>query len=259
LVCGRVWFWCCTSEGGDALGIYHRSVNTRCGDYQSRTWHCSCIILCFTLSLPILRSAIWVRLLGFIAVWTQEAGILREGHGIVFTPSYVYTFCTHSSFGYLRAVTASAQAAFSSRNSIQFSSRYSTVHSSHTAFLGSQQYIGEFPFAFKDEHDMAQQYIVGVSYVLEDQHDTSSFHSSLYFRDSFYSYISFRLVDAPGFRLRCNHAACYWTQSIFAAAVRYMIYVSFNIMAWRRYAMVHFGLCIYGATYGATYASAKII
>jgi hypothetical protein len=144
------------------------------------------------------------RRLGFIAVYPQEAGIIRAAHGIVFTLSYVLHFLYHSSFGYLRAATASTQAAFSSRNSIQYSSRYSiqftrsilrftavhreefpfciqrriqhrrkqhsvhAIHSSHTAFSGTQQYIEEFPFAFKDEHDMAQEYIVIVSYVFAD-------------------------------------------------------------------------------------------
>jgi hypothetical protein len=32
-----------------------------------------------------------------------------------------------------------------------------------------------------------------------------------------------------------NFCSCSW----------YMIYFSFNIMAWRRYAIVHFGLCIW--------------
>jgi hypothetical protein len=49
-----------------------------------------------------------------------------------------YTFCTHSSFGCLCAVTSSTQAAFSS----------------HTAVSGTQQYTEEFPFAFKDENDI---------------------------------------------------------------------------------------------------------
>jgi hypothetical protein len=144
LVCGRVWFWCCTSADAEVPGIHHRRMNTRGGDYQSRTLHSIYNILCFTLSIPI-----------------------------------------HSSFGYLRAATASMQAASSSRNSIQF------THSILSS--GTQQHTEEFPFAFTDEYDMAQQYIVGVSYyVFEDHHDTSSFHSSFCFCDNFCC--SFRLV-----------------------------------------------------------------
>jgi len=259
LVCGRVRFWCCTSADGKVPGIHH-SIHTRGGDYQSSTWHSIIYItLCFTLSVPILLSAIFVR-------WRLRRK-QHSVHAIQFNSVHAIQLGSHTAFSGTQQYTEEFPFAFKDEydidaSSIQFT-QFNSVHalqfSSHTAVSGTQQYIEEFPFAFKDEHDMAQQYIVGVSYVLEDQHDTSSFHSSLYFRDSFYSYISFRLVDAPGFRLRCNHAACYWTQSIFAATVRYMIYFSFNIKAWRRYAMVHFGLCIYAATYGATYSSAKII
>jgi hypothetical protein len=68
---------------------------------------------------------------------------------------------------------------------VKFNSVHAIQFSSHKAISGTQQYIEEFPFEFKDEHDIAQLYIVGVSYVLEGQHYTSSFHSSFCFCDKF--------------------------------------------------------------------------